>query len=158
MWQGQVGAIYVAESTGAPMTATAETSALTGLGLAGDRYAKGEGFYSWAAGPWREVSLIEEEVLETVLRDHRLALPPGAHRRNIVTRGVPLGHLIGRTFRVGDALFRGVEISEPCAHLVELTGITGILSPLIHRGGLHAEILSGGAVRIGDLILPEETA
>jgi MOSC domain-containing protein YiiM len=155
-WQGAVAEIYVASAAGEPMQALIETTAHAGRGLAGDRYAEGAGFYSWFAGPLREVSLIEEEVLETLRRDHNLPLPPGAHRRNIVTRGVPLGHLIGREFRVGEAVLRGVEISEPCRRLVDVTGIKGVLSPLIHRGGLHAAVVSGGVVRVGDAIVPGE--
>ncbi|MGH2616966.1 MAG: MOSC domain-containing protein [Thermomicrobiales bacterium] len=158
MWQGSVVAVFVASGAGEPMNEVGEADAIAGLGLAGDRYAKGQGFYSWFAGPLREVSLIEEEVLEALKRDHQLNLPPGAHRRNIVTRGVPLGHLIGHEFRVGDAIFRGVEISEPCGHLVDVTGITGILSPLIHRGGLHAAVVSGGYMRVGDTVAPEESS
>ncbi|MDQ3225623.1 MAG: hypothetical protein M3Q50_03185 [Chloroflexota bacterium] len=158
MWQGSVAAIYVAERAGAPMTALAQISALAGRGLDGDRYATGDGFYSWAAGPLREVSLIEAEVLERLALDHNLDLPPGVHRRNIVTRGVPLGHLIGHEFRVGEATFRGVEICEPCQHLIDITGISGILSPMIHRGGLHAAIVAGGAIRIGDAIVAVEPA
>ena len=153
-WPGTVAELYIANAAGEPMQARVEATAIAGRGLAGDRYADGAGFYSWFAGPLREASLIEAEVLEALRRDHNLELPPGAYRRNIVTRGVPLGHLIGREFRVGEAVLRGVEISEPCAHLVEVTGITGVLSPLIHRGGLHAAVVGGGAVKIGDTAVP----
>jgi len=150
MWTGKTVAIYIAEEVGAPMVALEEVIAVARRGLEGDRYFTGTGFYSWFGGPLREVSLIEEEVLERVRHDHNLALAPGIHRRNIVTRGVPLGHLVGREFRVGEATLRGVEICEPCKHLIDITGIRGILSPLIHRGGLHAEVLSDGLIRVGD--------
>lgn len=155
-WQGSVVAIFIAPTAGAPMISNLETTAITRRGLAGDRYATGDGYYSWAAGPLREVSLIEEEVLQRVRYDHNLDLAPGIHRRNLVTRGVPLGHLIGKEFRVGEALFRGVEICEPCRHLIDVTGVRGVLSPLIHRGGLHAEILQGGTIRIDDTVFPLE--
>ena len=65
---------------------------------------------------------------------------------------MPLGHLLGREFRVGEALLRGVEICEPCKHLVDLTGNGSLLSALIHRGGLHAEIVINGIIRPGDAI------
>jgi len=151
MWRGEIVSIHIAPTGGAPMLPVPEIRAVAGRGLEGDRYFKGEGFYSWYKGPLREVSLIEEEVLEALRRDHRLDLPPGITRRNIVTRGVPLGHLVGRSFRVGEVVMRGVEICEPCKHLVDVTGIRGILSPLIHRGGLHAEILTDGSIRVGDV-------
>src|SRR5207248_11171902 len=96
----------------------------------GDRYFTGNGFYSWFEGPIREISLIESEVLEALARDQHLSLPPGATRRNIVTTGVPLGHLVGRTFRVGTAVLRGVEICEPCRHLVDVTANKRLLAAL----------------------------
>jgi MOSC domain-containing protein YiiM len=85
-------------------------------------------------------------------RDHNLELAPGITRRNYLSRGVPLNHLVGREFRVGGATLRGVELCEPCKHLVEVTGIKSLLPTLIHRGGLHAQILSGGPIRVGDVV------
>jgi len=155
MWYGSVVSIHIAPTVGAPMAPLDHVRAIAGKGLEGDRYFTGEGFYSWFAGPLREVSLIEEEVLERVRRDSKLDLAPGITRRNVVTRGVPLGHLIGREFRVGEAILRGVEICEPCKHLIDVTGIRGILAPLIHRGGLHAEVVASGIVRVGDTVTPE---
>lgn len=151
-WQGQIGSIHIAHEGGAPMVVQAEAQAVAGRGLAGDRYYSETGFYSWYKGPLREVSLIEAEVIERLAQDHNIHLDSGESRRNIVTVGVPLGHLIGRSFRVGEAVFRGVEICEPCKRLVDLTGNQPVLSALIHRGGLHAEILSGGTIRPGDTI------
>lgn len=155
MWRGSVVSIWLAEGAGAPMRQVPLARAVAGRGLEGDRYFAGTGFYSWFTGPLREISLIEEEVLEALRRDHTLDLPAGAHRRNLVTRGVPLGHLVGRQFAVGGVRLRGVEISEPCKHLVDVTGISGVLSPLIHRGGLHAQILTDGEIAAGDPIAEE---
>ncbi len=66
--------------------------------------------------------LIEEETIEALRRDPNLELAPGETRRNVVTRGVPLNHLVGREFRVSEAVLRGVELCEPCEHLVDVTG------------------------------------
>lgn len=151
-WRGVVTDVHIATTGGAPMVPTQQAQAVTGRGLEGDRYFAETGFYSWFGGPIRHVSLIEWEVLERLRLDHNLPLEPGATRRNIVTRGVPLGHLIGRRFRVGRATLRGVEICEPCGHLVDLTGNRALLSALIHRGGLHAEVVADGTIRLGDPI------
>jgi MOSC domain-containing protein YiiM len=128
------------------------TRAVAGRGLEGDRYYEGAGFYSDDPGPIREVSLIEEETIEALRRDHNLALAAGVTRRNITTRGVPLNHLVGREFRVGEATLRGVELCEPCKHLVDVTGVRSLLPALVHRGGLHAQILSSGEINVGDAI------
>jgi MOSC domain-containing protein YiiM len=128
--------------------------AVAGRGLEGDRYYEGKGFYSDHPAPIREVTLIEEETIEALRRDHNLVLSPGVTRRNILTHGVPLNHLVGREFRVGEATLRGVELCEPCKHVVDVTGIKSLLPTLVHRGGLHAQILSGGLIRAGDPIEP----
>ena len=73
-------------------------------------------------------------------------------RRNIVTRGVRLNALVGRRFRVGDVECIGRRLAEPCAHLERLTR-PGLLRPLVHRGGLRADILTSGELRVGDEIV-----
>ena len=129
--------------------------AIAGHGLEGERYFFGERFYSSFGGPLREDSLIESEVLERLAHDHYLELASGETRRNIITQGVPLGHLVGRTFRIGQVLMRGVEICEPCKHLVDVTGKNQLLSALIHRGGLHAQISTDGEIHTNDPVQPE---
>jgi MOSC domain-containing protein YiiM len=103
-------------------------------------------------GPTREVSLIEEETIEALRSDHILVLAPGLTRRNITTRGVSLNYLVGREFRVGGATLRGVELCEPCQHIVDVTGMRSLLPTLIHRGGLHAQVLGEGLIRPGDVV------
>lgn len=76
---------------------------------------------------------------------------------NIITRGVPLTHLVGRTFRVGQVTLRGVKLNEPCQHLVDVVG-KSISSCLVHRGGLFAEVLAGGQIRPGDPVASIDTA
>jgi MOSC domain-containing protein YiiM len=149
-WKGTVVSIHVAERAGDAMRPVDETRAVAGRGLEGDRYYEGLGFYSDHPGPEREVTLIEAEALEALERDHGLRVEPGETRRNITTRGVPLNHLVGKRFRVGGAVLRGVELCEPCRHLVDVTGKRSLLPTLVHRGGLHAQILEAGVIRNGD--------
>jgi len=156
VWKGTVVSVHVARAAGDPMVEIDPALAVAGRGLRGDRYYEGEGFYSDHPGPIREVSLIEEETIQALWRDHDLVLAPGVTRRNILSRGVPLNHLVGREFRVGEATLRGVELCEPCKHLVGVTGMKSLLPTLVHRGGLHAQILSGGLIRAGDAIEPAD--
>ena len=152
MWKGTVVSIHIARAAGEPMIEIDPALAVAGRGLEGDRYYEGKGFYSDHPGPIREVSLIEEETMLALRRDHNLALAPGVTRRNILTRGVPLNHLVAREFRVGEATLRDVELCEPCIHVVDVADIKGLLPTLVHRGGLHAQILSGGLIRAGAVI------
>lgn len=71
-----------------------------------------------------------------------------------MTRGVPLNHLVGREFRVGGALLRGIRLCEPCGHLAGLTG-KKVVPGLIHRGGLRAQVLMDGLIRVNDAIQEE---
>ena len=50
------------------------------------------------------------------------------------------------------ATLRGVELCEPCKHLVDMMGVRSLLPTLVHRGGLHAQILSSGKINAGDVI------
>jgi MOSC domain-containing protein YiiM len=74
-------------------------------------------------------------------------------RRNVVTRGVSLNPLVGRRFRVGEVECIGRRLCEPCAHLEQVSG-SGLLRPLVHRGGLRADILVGGTIALGDKLVP----
>jgi MOSC domain-containing protein YiiM len=94
-----------------------------------------------------DLTLIAAEVLdELAAAGHTLDFV-GA-RRNILTRGIDVNALVGRTFRIGDVICRGSRLCEPCVHLDRLSG-SGLLRPLIHRGGLRADILTNGEIRLG---------
>ena len=87
------------------MRTPAMIEAIAGHGVEGDRYCLGKesGHFSENKGARRKITLSESEVLDTVLRDNNLSLAPDECRMNVVTRGVPLTHLVGRRFGVGDA-------------------------------------------------------
>ena len=133
------------------MRAVTTAQAVAGKGLEGDRYYNKLGTYSNETGSGREVTLIEIEAIEALKQDYGIQLDPGQSRRNVVTRGVALNHLVEREFRIGDVVLRGTRLCEPCAHLEKLT-VKGTMRGLIHRGGLRAEIVKGGVVHVGDVI------
>ncbi len=155
MWQGSVVAIHIAAGAAKPVESVPEVRAIPGKGLDGDRYFRKIGTYSNHPGSGREVTLVEAEAIEALARDQKIQLAPGASRRNITTRGVPLSHLVGRRFRIGQVLLEGTRLCEPCTHLEGLTQ-KGVLGGLIHRGGLRTVILEGGTIRVGDHIRPAE--
>jgi hypothetical protein len=113
-------------------------TALRGKGLVGDRHFSED---AWGMA----LTLIEAEALVDV------GLTGAQSRRQVVVRGVRLNDLVGRRFRVGDVECEGVELCEPCAHLQALTR-PGIIKDLLHRGGLRADILSDGQIRVGDVV------
>jgi MOSC domain-containing protein YiiM len=148
---GTVQAIYLAGKAGEPLFPVTETRVLLNLGLEGDRYALGVGSFSRWPGTGRAVTLIEQEVIQAVARETGLDLDAGRSRRNIVTTGVRLGELVGKTFRIGTAVFRGERLAEPCGLLEQRIG-PGLIEALRGRGGLRADVIQEGALRVGDAI------
>lgn len=133
------------------MVSLNEARAVAGKGLEGDRYFKQGGTFSDKPGPALEMTLIEMEAIQALKQEEEIDLNPLDSRRNIVTEGVPLNHLVGKEFRIGEVLLRGIRLCEPCAHLARLTD-QRILTALAHRGGLRAQILTDGLIRTGELI------
>ena|ERR1051325_9574366 len=151
MFHGQLIGIFIAQHKGHDLHGTDKAEAVPGRGLVGDRYFLKEGTYSAKDGPDREVTLIEAEALEGLAREYEITLAPYQSRRNLLTRGVPLNHLVGKTFTIGGVVLLGIRLCEPCGHLEKLTG-KPVEKGLKHRGGLRAQILAGGLLEIGAAI------
>ena len=150
MFEGSVVSIHIADGAGTEMLSVSEVQAVPGRGLEGDRYFKNVGTFS-KPQPDRELTLIEIEAVEGFSSETGINYLPSDARRNIVTRDVPLNHLVGREFQVGAVRVRGLQLCEPCGHLARLSH-EGVLPGLVHRGGLRAQILSEGVIRAGDSI------
>jgi|SRR5450631_2067523 len=147
------------------MQSIPDVRAVPGRGLEGDRYFAGTGFYAKKSSyGGREVTLIEIEAVEALFggvpnaEGERFGIKVKAAdtRRNIATSSVPLNHLVDREFWVGAVLMRGMRLCEPCKHLDDLTQ-HGVMSGLIRRGGLRAQILNEGTIRGGDTVRPKSS-
>lgn len=154
-WQGVVRFLHRAPRAFLPMESFAELKLVAGKGIEGDRYMIGReaGFYSHKPEEGRQVTLFELETLEALSRDHRINLAPADHRRNVTVEGVPLNHLVGRRFWLGETLLEATRLSTPCRHIEEILG-KPVFDPLINRSGLNCRILEGGTVRVGDTVRP----
>lgn len=153
-WIGRVEHLHIAPRSFLPMRSMQRLELVVGRGITGDRYSTGEGFYSDRPEEGRQVTLFEAETLEALLRDHKVTLVPSDHRRNVTVRDVPLNHLVGRRFRIGEVLLEGTRLSTPCRHIEQITG-QDIFTILINRSGLHARILTGGEIALDDIVRPE---
>jgi MOSC domain-containing protein YiiM len=152
-FQGVVAGVFLAAKPREAMDSPDEVTVVVGQGIAGDRYAGGAGTFSTTPGTGRQVTLIEQEAVDAAGREYGVAIEGRDTRRNIMTIGVPLNHLVGRRFSVGDVVLAGMRLAEPCAHLESLTR-PGVRGALIHRGGLRADVVRGGTIRVGDPIVP----
>lgn len=142
---GVVEALVLAPAAEAPVLRVDEALAIAGRGLEGDRYVDGTGTFA-SGRPGSALTLIDAAVLDTFSGGLD-------HRRNVVVRGTDLNALVGHEFTLGEARCRGRRLCEPCAHLDRLNG-GGVLRPLVHRGGLRADVLQGGTIRVGDQLTP----
>src|SRR5690349_6569886 len=149
---GCVCEILIAVAPATQMTRQTEARAIPGRGLEGDRYSAGIGTFSpTPRRPDFELTLIEQENVEAFAAETGLAFTASNARRNIVTRGVRLNELVGKEFWIGEVRIRGMRLCEPCNHLAKAT-FPEVLRVLVHKGGLRAQILSEGWIRLGDLV------
>ena len=153
---GHVKALFTAPADAEPMAAADSVEAVEG-GLRGDRYLLGTGHYT----PYDvcQVTLVAGEALDHIRDEYDIDLTDGRHRRNVVTRGVDLRSLLETTFRVGDATFRGTRPRPPCAHVERVAGESGVARALKQgRGGICADVVEAGVVRVGDDLSVVEAA
>ncbi len=156
---GSIVTICIAGEAGIALVAHSSATLEAGKGIAGDRYYQRTGTFSEKLkdrGDW-EVTLIELEEIDRFNTARGHALDQTSFRRNIVTSGVRLNDLVGRQFRVGDAVLEGVRLCEPCAYLAKLLD-PGIVQAMAHRAGLRARIISGAVIRAGDSVTESGTA
>ncbi len=118
--------------------------AVAGRGLSGDFH------FHARAEPGEALTLIAAEAIEAFRAESGIPLTHEQTRRQVLTRGIDLNALVGRRFRVGEVECEGIELCEPCNHLVKLTQQPSVLRGLVHRGGLRADILSDGEIAVGD--------
>ena len=142
---GRVQWIGLRPKRDVPMQEVNEANAISGKGLKGDRYASGSGK--------RGITLIQAEHLPVIaaLSGHE-KIAPATLRRNIVISGIPLIALIGKKFRIGDALFEGTDACDPCERMEAALG-PGAYNAMVGHGGLCARILQGGKISIGDSLV-----
>lgn len=151
-WTGHLRAIHITAAKSQPMQRLDAARLIDGVGIAGDRYALGTGTYSIKPGEDRQVTLIEAEMLARVATDDGHPISLDEHRRNLTVEGVPLQHLVGLRFQVGEAVLEGVRINQPCKYL-NLMLKRDVYMALWNRSGLNARVIAGGTIRPGDRVV-----
>jgi MOSC domain-containing protein YiiM len=98
------------------------------------------------------LSLISKEDLDEFLKRNNSDLAYGDFRRSVITQGIDLNALVGKKFRVGNAVCYGVEPCEPCSYLSK-TVHRKVLPELVNKGGLRATVLESGTIETGSEIV-----
>jgi MOSC domain-containing protein YiiM len=148
--QGLVEEIYVTPKGSAAMERVEEVDTIKGCGIEGDRYCEGTGYWT-SYGDVCEVTLISSEDLDYIEDELGISVRNGEHRRNIITRGIRLGDLRRKRFRIGEAVLEYDRPRPPCRHVQDLTE-PGMTRALKGRGGICARVVEAGRIRAGDAV------
>jgi MOSC domain-containing protein YiiM len=148
--RGVVEEIFVTGEGSAKMERVEEVRTIEDCGIAGDRYCEGTGFWT-RYGDVCQVTLIESEDLDYIEDELGIHVKNGEHRRNIITRGIRLGDLRRKRFRVGEAVLEYDRPRPPCRHVQDLSE-PGMTRALRGRGGICARVIKAGWIRPRDAI------
>jgi MOSC domain-containing protein YiiM len=154
---GTVKSIFLSSEANGAMIAKSSARLVPGRGIEGDRYFFGVGTFSkkLAGNPAREVTLMEVENVEAFNAQFGHCFQEQDFRRNIITQGIALNPLEGKEFLIGSVKLKGIRLCEPCAHLQQVL-TEDVLPGLLSKGGLRAQILEGGDIRVGDVVFEQE--
>jgi MOSC domain-containing protein YiiM len=139
---GRVEAIWIKRAHRGPMDAVTEAMLIAGKGLANnvDRSRR------------RQVTLLAREAWEECERDVGGTADPSRRRANILVSGLQLARTRGRVLAIGAARVAvGGELT-PCERMEEVR--PGLQSAMRTdwRGGVFAQVLTDGLIRVGDAI------
>ena len=153
MAAGKIKAIYIAPKAGVGVSGHQKVSLKAGKGIVGDRYYSetGANRSNYKGQPDWEITLIESEVIEAFNAETCNQFHESDFRRNLVTQGIRLNDLVGKTFILDGVQCYGVQLCEPCASLQRRLGVK-ILPDLVGKGGLRAQIRDSGVIAAGSAI------
>lgn len=129
------------------------TDLASSVEIVANKGIRGDRFFGVKAHTEAAVSFLAIEAWEAVGEQLQLPVPdPSVARRNIVVRGLELDPLRGLEFELdsgdGWVRFRGGRPAHPCVWMDTMIA-AGARKALIGRGGLRAEPLSDGVLRLG---------
>lgn len=140
--------IFIRPAPGAPPLERGHIEVVAGAGVRGDRY------FDAHDEPGQNITFLEAEEIEAFAQQSGRSCDAAATGRNIVTRGVRLNGLVGKTFEVGGLRFKGIELCEPCLNFgkalaTEALRPADVIKAWVHRAGLRADALSTGTLAVG---------
>ncbi|HEX6307413.1 MAG TPA: MOSC domain-containing protein [Longimicrobiales bacterium] len=141
--RGRLEAIWVKRVRRGPMDAVAAADLIAGHGIAGNANQGGR----------RQVTLIEMEAWQAMMRELNASLPPSARRANLMLSGIRLPNTRGCILEIGEVRLEVFGETRPCERMEEaLPGLRAAMSPS-WRGGVFATVLTDGRIRVGDPVV-----
>ena len=127
-----------------PLVEVRRVECVAGHGILGDRY------FDFRENYKGQITFFSMEIFRKLEAAFGLtSKSSGVLRRNVIVSDVDLNDLIGADFEIQGVKFRGTGHCKPC-YWLDTAFAPGAEDFLQGNGGLRAEILSDGAIEIGD--------
>ena len=138
MPQGTITNLHIARVKGTPSDAVQEATAISGLGLDGDRSAY--------EGNTRQGLFVDKEILDGA------GLVPGQVKENITVTGMNVSQIRpGQVFTIGDDVtLEAVGDCEACGKMDAIR--MGLMDEIQGKRGMLAKVINGGSIKVGDSV------
>jgi MOSC domain-containing protein YiiM len=140
MSDGDLRGIWIKRMRRGPMDAVESAHLRAGHGIVGNANQNGR----------RQVTVIEQDAWEALMRRFGVSLPPSARRANLMVRGISLRDSRGRTLQIGACRIRIYGETKPCERMDE--ALPGLKVAMCDgwAGGAFGEVLDDGQIALGD--------
>ncbi len=137
---GRLEAIWVKRARGGKMDAAQQVTLAAKKGIVGNA--------NW--GGWRQVTIMEKEIWDSVTSSLGVTLDPSTRRANLMVSGIELAHSRDKVVSIGGVRIKMVNETAPCNLMEEsCSGLKDALKPN-WRGGAFGYVIDDGEITVGD--------